>query len=66
MIPNPLNNGKRITDGTFPARLVMTRLMTESEIALPMARRQIRFVLVSDFFGGLEKMHRMRKATTKE
>ena len=45
IIPSPLNKGKRITDGTFPARLVMIKLIEQSEAALPSA--QSKTVLLS-------------------
>ena len=36
-MPMPLNRGNMITDGTFPAMLVITKLIMQRENALPAA-----------------------------
>ena len=46
MMPVPLNKGKRMTEGTFPARPVITKRITESETALPAAQRTMFFFAV--------------------
>jgi len=65
-MPNPLNNGKSITDGTFPARLVITKLIIERASALPVAQRKILFLPISILCFGRIKKHIIKKAMRKE
>ena len=44
IIPKPLNNGNRRTDGTLPERLVITKLITQRDTALPSAQKQARII----------------------
>ena len=43
IMPSPLNKGNKITEGTPFAREVITKLMTESDTALPKAQRPTSF-----------------------
>ena len=44
IIPVPLNSGNRTADGTRPARLVITKLIVQSETALPAAQGITNFI----------------------
>ena len=57
IIPSPLNSGNRIIDGTLAASPVITKLITDSEIALPNAHKPIVFLcfrLILFMFFGFE------------
>ena len=70
MIPTPLKSGNKITEGTRPARLVITKLMMQRESALPRAGSHRAFT--SPFFSppsvclGSKHKEIKRNATRKE
>ena len=66
MIPKPLNNGNRIIDGTCPARLVMIKLITQREMALPTAHGMTARISFLTTALGRTKKHKIKNATTNE
>ena len=66
IIPNPLKRGNMITDGTVADILVITKLITQSEIAEPREHGKEVFK-ISSFWGFLLlKNKRIKKATINE
>ncbi len=69
IIPSPLNSGNRIIDGTLAASPVITKLITDSEIALPNAHKPIVFLcfrLILFMFFGFENKDNISAGTIKE
>lgn len=69
IIPKPLNNGNKSTDGTLPERLVITKLIIQRDNALPSAQTQtsnLFFFSSQASFLSLRKQEIIRKGTTNE
>ena len=66
IIPRPLNNGNKTTDGTLPARRVITVLIIHRDNALPIANGYTALALDFDSMCGFEMTTKIKNATTNE